>query len=86
MTDLEAKIVSDQLMTDLVVVTAEFDKTFIIGKDQLVQRPILEVELVCEGRKRSVRRSVIYSFCPFCGKAYDALPESPFDENKEVQP
>jgi hypothetical protein len=58
-----------------VVTAAKFDKAIFFTKNSAVSRPIIEVELTVEGRKRPVRKSVLYTYCPFCGLPYEPINE-----------
>jgi len=77
-TKLEDEIVSSQPFEGLKVTRARFAKAMIWSKDQnkLTTKPIISVELTCEGRKLPVRKEVLYSFCPFCGKKYEEEPKT----------
>ena len=70
----EKDIVERQPYKELKIIEAKFDLALIFENSGKIQnRPVLEVELTVEGRKKPLRKSVIYSFCPFCGNEYDSL-------------
>lgn len=78
--NFEKTIVEKQPYTDLKIISAEFGKALIRSGNTFVARPIIQVELRCEGRKHPVKKDVIYGFCPFCGKPYNPI------EKEEVKP
>lgn len=75
MENFERSIVERQPFTDLKVTDASFDKTMVYAANTLISRPVLEIEVTAEGRKRPVRKSILYNFCPFCGNRYEPLPK-----------
>ena len=85
MADLEKQIVERQLFDKIKVTAAKFDRGLIFEGNQVTAKPILEVELTIEGRKSNVRKSVIYNYCPFCGKPYEEKPAENKTEN-DLQP
>lgn len=78
MTNFEKGIVEKQPFTEFKgrVLAAEFDKALFFDGPNVRYKPTIEVELTIEGRKSTVRRGAVFSYCPFCGK--------PYDEPKEV--
>jgi hypothetical protein len=74
MSEFEKNIVEKQVFTEFKtkVLEANFNKALIFEKSGAIHyRPILEVELKIEGRKQTLRRGVIYNYCPFCGKPFE---------------
>lgn len=72
MAEFENTIVEKQPFKELKITKAQFDQALIFGTGNISNRPVLEIELTCEGRKKPVRRSVVYNYCPFCGKSFEA--------------
>jgi hypothetical protein len=71
MKEFERMIVEKQPYRDLKITKATFDQALIFSDTgSLNNRPTLEIELTCEGRKHPVRKQVIYTFCPFCGNEF----------------
>ena len=75
-----AGILERQPFKDLKVIEAEFDKAMIFSNDSLIARPIIEIELTCEGRKHPVRKSIIYNYYPLCGQRFE-----PLEKEEEAQ-
>lgn len=64
------QIVKDQPFPDLKITRAQFNQ--VLAFPEMKYKPVLEVELTCEGRKKPATKSIAYSFCPFCGNEYNS--------------
>jgi len=69
-TEVQDRIVVDQPFEELKVTSAKIlNRAFIFSKSEY--RMTGEIEVEAEGRKRPVKKSIVFSFCPICGNPYD---------------
>jgi hypothetical protein len=69
-TDLQEKIVKEQPIEGLKVIKAKATNVAFMF-DVSAYRFTGELSLEVEGRKRPVKRGLLFSFCPCCGQPYD---------------
>jgi len=68
--DLQEKIVREQPINGLKISKAKvINQAFMF--DVSAYRFTGELSLEVEGRKRPVKRGLVFSFCPCCGHPYD---------------
>jgi len=84
MEKIPQSIIDNQPFNGLKVTEAKIPSGFILANNEIIIRPLIEIQLTVEGRKMMVRKDLFYNFCPFCGKPYKPLPVEEMNDEKEA--
>ncbi len=65
-------MVEIQPLKNKVVTKAKINTVFQFLKNKVISRPVIECFLTVEGMKKEKKMNVAYTYCPFCGRPFQA--------------